>query len=188
MPSTEKVKEVEELKERLSQAAVVIATGFTTLDGATMTDFRQQLRAKGIEYKVIKNTLAAIAADEIGMTGLKPLIQGPTGIALGFADPVDAIKALDTYVKTARNAMTVRGAVLGGQAYKPEELTRLISLPPKNVLMSQLLGQMQAPMTNLVVTLNGPITNLVYTLDQTIAGLVYALQARVRQMEATAKS
>ena len=183
MPAEEKVRQVEELKERFAKSTIVVATAFSGLGGASMTDFRQHLRGNSVEYRVVRNTLASIAAEQAGVPEVKSLLQGATGLALGYGDPVETAKVVDTYVRNARSALAIRGAGLSRKVLTPEELTRLTTLPPKLVLVAQLLGQMQSPIVNLVSTLNAPITNLVFTLNQVLAGLVRVLQGRVAQLE-----
>lgn len=183
MPSEEKVQQVKELKEKLQKSTIVVSTAFTGLDGTTMTDLRQQFRSKGIEYRVVRNTLALIAAQEAGRPELKSLIQGSTGLALGYGDPVAVAKVLDEYVRSGKSALSIRGAILPGRALTPAELTKLTTLPGREVLVAQMMAQLQSPLVDLMSTLNTPIQALVNTLDQLISSLVWALQARVHQME-----
>lgn len=187
MPAEAKVRKVEELKERLAKSTIVVATAFTGLDGTSMTEFRQHLRGSNVEYRVVRNTLAAIAAEQAGVPEVKSILQGATGLAFGYGDPVETAKVVDTYIRNARNALAVRGAVLSRKVLTPEELTTLTTLPPKPVLVAQLLGQIQSPLASLVSALNAPITNLVFTLNGVIAGLARVLQGRVAQLE-SAKS
>jgi len=183
MPAEAKVLQVAELRERLAKSSIVVATAFTGLDGASMTEFRQHLRGSKVEYRVVKNTLAAIAAEQAGIPEMKSILQGATGLALGYGDPVETAKVVDTYIRNARNALSIRGAVLSHRVLTPEQLTALTTLPPKQVIVAQLLGQMQSPLANLVGTLNTPMSNLVFTLNQVLAGLVRVLQGRVAQLE-----
>ena len=79
MPSNKKVETLADLKERLTSSDFLISTGFTGLNVATMTEFRRKLQAQGLEYRVVKNTLASLAAEEIGRPEVKQILAGPSG-------------------------------------------------------------------------------------------------------------
>ena len=98
MPSAKNVDALEELKEKLANNSVLISTVFTGLGVATMTDLRQKLREQGLEYRVVKNTIASLAADEIGSPQIKEVLVGPTGLILGNGDPIAAAKLLTEYL------------------------------------------------------------------------------------------
>jgi len=138
-----------------------------------MTELRQRMRAAGVEFVVIKNTLAYRAAEAAGRPQVKEVVQGPTAIAFGYAEPADVAKALADYIRTGRSALTIRGAIMGeGPALPAAEVTRLATLPTRPQLVANLLGQLQAPVQRLLGVLTGPLSNL----DA-------LLRARIRQME-----
>lgn len=170
MPSDKNVDALEELKEKLSSNSVLISTGFTGLDVATMTEFRQKLREQGLEYRVIKNTIASLAADEIGSPQIKEVLTGPTGLVLGNGDPVAAAKLLTDYLRATRIAMPVKGAVMDGQIMSAQDVNALGLLPPKPVLMAMLTGQLAGVVARLVRALNGPVQNLAVVLERSTEG------------------
>ena len=176
MPSQNNVEALAELKERLGASAFLISTGFSGLDVAAMNDFRRKLQSQGLEYHVVKNTLASLAADEIGQPQIKQLLTGPTGLVMGEGDAVEAAKLLTEHIRASRIQMPVNGAVVEGQVLSAQEVTALASMPAKPVLMAQLLGQLASVATRLVRSVNGPSQGLVYALNGPAAGVTTALQ------------
>ncbi|MBM3924753.1 MAG: 50S ribosomal protein L10 [SAR202 cluster bacterium] len=172
MPTQKKIDEVTELKEKISKATIAIATNPQGLGGAAMTDLRSKLREKKIEYRMVKNTLVGIAADQAQKPSLKDVVKATTVIAFGYGEPVDAAKALDEYIRATRANIVINGALMGTQVLTAEQVSSLASLPPKSQLVAKLLGQLQLPMARLVGSLKSPIS-----------GLGIVLQARIKQME-----
>ena len=116
----EKVAVVEEMKEKLASQGVVLLT-FNKLTVKDATALRRKFLAHGVEYKVIKNTLTRIAADELGLEGLDDLLQGPNGIATCKDDPVAPAAALKEFLKeTKSEAVTVKAGVLDGKVIDTE--------------------------------------------------------------------
>ena len=92
---------------------------------------------------------------------MKEIVDGPTAIAFGYEDPVEAAKALADYVRTGGSPLAVIGAVMGdGAAMSTAEFTRLAALPPKPILLSMLLGQLQSPLARLLTIMNGPLQSM----------------------------
>ncbi len=181
MPSVKKAQEIEELTDRLSRSTVAIATGFGGVSGNTMMEFRRHLRSQGIEYRVVKNTLTERAAQAAGRPEVKSMLEGPTALAFGYGEPVNHLKAILDYVRTNRLSISVRAAALGGQVYRDQELAILITLPPREVLAAQLVGQLASPLVRLVTVLNQPIQGLANVLNGPLRGLASVLQQRIAQ-------
>ncbi len=176
MPSEDKVKEVAELEQVLAQAPVVIATGYRGMKVADLFQLRKQLRAQGLRYRVVKNTLARLAAEKAGRPDLVNLLRGPTGLALGAGDPVAATKTIQDFIRTTKQPLEVYGALIDGHPYSPKDLDRLVTLPPRDVLIAQLLGSIQGPLSGLLGILSAPVQNL-----------LWLLQARVEQLGGTSE-
>jgi large subunit ribosomal protein L10 len=174
LPSDKNLDALEELKGKLSSNSVLIGTGFTGLDVATMTEFRQKLREQDLEYRVVKNTIASLAADEIGSPQIKEILSGPTGLVLGNGDPVAAAKLLTDYLRATRIAMPLNGAVMDGQVMSAADVNALGLLPPKPVLMAMLTGQLAGVVARLVRALNGPMQNLAVVLERSTEGKIEA--------------
>ena len=171
MPTEEKKETVADLADKMSRATIAIATGFNGLKVNQTTALRVQLRQVGSEYKVVKNRLALIAADQAGVPAFKQVLEGATGVVFGYGDVVAAAKALDEYIKQARVDLKVRSGVMNGALISPAQVAALASLPPREVLIARLLGQM-----------NAPIAGLVHVLHGTIRGLAIVLQRRAEQL------
>ena len=119
MPAAKKIVLVEQLKERFEGSAIVVGTGLTGMNAAAMVELRQTLRGKGAEYRVVKNTLAAIAAEQAGKPQIAELLRGSTGLLLSADDPVGAVKALEEYRRTSRSPLTISGAFMDGRTWAP---------------------------------------------------------------------
>lgn len=175
MPTEEKIQRVDQLKDKLQRSSIAVAANYTGISVNEMTDLRRRMRAAGVDFTVVKNTLTFRAAEDAGRPQLKEIVQGPTVMAFGYDDPQDVARALSDYIRTTRSTLAIRGAVLeDGQVLPPGDVTRLASLPSKPQLVATLLGQFQSPLQRLLAVLNGPLTNL----DA-------LLQARIQQLESS---
>ena len=181
MPSVKKVRAVEELTQKLSSMSVAVATDFRGMSVNAMAGLRRHMRSQDVEYRVVKNTLMERAAEAAGRPEIKDVLEGPTGLALGYGDPIQPIKALLDYVRANRLPMVVRAAALDGRVFHGAQLTALIMLPSREVLAAQLLGQMSAPITRLVTVLNHPLTGLVTVLNSQLRSFVSVLRQRIVQ-------
>jgi len=173
LPTQQKIDQVQDIKDRLERSTIVMTANYAGIPVNQMVELRRAMRAGGVEFTIVKNTLLALAADEAHKPQLKEILSGPTGIAFGYEDPVEAAKAVADYIRTGGSTLAVIGAIMGdGAAMSPSEFTRLAALPPKPILLAMLLGQMQSPLARLLTIMNGPVQSM---------GNV--LQARVRQLE-----
>lgn len=170
----EKKRVVEELREKFSTSKSAVLTDFRGLNVAAMTELRKRMREAGVEYKVVKNTLTRIAVGELDLSELDEHLEGPTAVAFGYDDPVTPAKIISDFSKEHENNLPkIKAGVLNGKVISMEEVKALADLPPREVLLGQVLAGMQAPIAGLVNVLQG-----------TIRGLVYALNAIKEQKEA----
>ena len=181
MPTTRKIKAVEVLSEKLSRSKVAVATDFSTMSNNAMTALRRHLRDQNVEYRVIKNRLTELAADAAGHPEVKELLEGPTGLIFGYDDSIGPIKTLVEYVRANRLPLVIRSAVLEGRVYRQAQLLTLLTLPPKEVLLGQLVGQMQSPLIRLATVLNQPLQGLANVLNGPLYGLATVLQQQIAQ-------
>lgn len=172
MPTSEKIKIVEELKRSLSSNDLVISTGYKGLGVDEMTDLRRKIRDCGAQYKVAKNSLLLLASVESGKGDLKDILSGPTGIVIGNVDVSAVAKVLDRFIKDTKAPLIIHGAIHEGRIITGDQLKSIADLPSKDVLVAMLL-------TNL----NGPLANLVSLLSSQISSLTTVLQRRVEQIE-----
>jgi large subunit ribosomal protein L10 len=168
----EKEQVINELAESLSKSTIVIATDYRGLTAKDMVLLRRKLREAGIDYKVAKNTLTKYAAEKTGRTQLNDLLSGPLAIAFGYDDEIKPAKVLNDFIKSSGSNLKITGGLLGDKMLTMADITYLASIPPKEVLIAKLVGQLAAPLQTLHYVLSSPIRELLYTL-----------QARVKQLE-----
>ena len=143
MKQSDKQKLVDSLRSKLGTESTLYYTDFTGLNVKRMTDLRRKLRAAGVEYVVIKNTLALRAVSESGL--LTSRLKGPTGIVVS-KDALVAAKVLTDFAKANDQKPEVKGGVYEGKAVDAVLVTKLASIPPRDVLLSMLAGALQAPL------------------------------------------
>ena len=173
MPTQQKVDRVQDIKGRLERSSITMTTSYSGITVNEMIELRRAMRAGGIDFTIVKNTLLNLAAAEAKKPQIKEIIQGPTAVAIAYDDPAAAAKTLSDFIRDGGTSLAIIGAVMGdGAPMAAGDVTKLASLPTKPILLAMLLGQMQAPLARLATVMNGPIQ----ALDN-------VLQARVRQLE-----
>lgn len=163
MANPEKIASVAEIKERLENCEIAIASTYIGINVEAVTNLRRRLREAGVEYKVYKNTLARRALKELDLEAAD-CMTGPTAWAFS-SDPVAPAKILKEFAKKSKQ-ITMVGGVLGGKAVSADQLNALASLPSREQLLAQVVGTIAAPLRNLVGTLNAVPRNLVCVIDQ----------------------
>jgi len=164
MNKTDKGGVVAELTKRLSGSNTIYVTDFTGLPVKRFTDLRRKLRGVGVGYEVVKNTLAARAMGDAKITGLDDVLAGPTGLVFAGADPIGAAKILADFHKEFQQP-TVKAGLLEGKRVTAQEIGRLATLPPRDVMLAQLGGAFQAPLQGLLGAMNGLLTQWVGALE-----------------------
>jgi large subunit ribosomal protein L10 len=159
MKQEEKVASVANLVGDFNRATVTVVVDYRGLSAGEFDDVRRAVRVVDGRCRVAKNRLAKRAIAGTRYAPLAPLLQGPTALIIGFQDPVAVAKAT---VKLADSLpkLEIRGAVLDGAALPAAEVKALAELPPREVVLAQLLGLLQAPATRLVRLLNEPAAQL----------------------------
>ena len=174
MPREKKAQAINQLEEVFAKCTAGIITDYRGLNALEITALRRKLRGSGVGFRVVKNTLARLAADKAGKDNLAGVFEGPSAIAFGYGEITEPARALMEYIRAAKeSALSIKGGFLAGQLITADDVTTLSTLPPREVLLSRMLGGMQAPMVNLVSHLASPIR-----------GFIGLLQARSRQLEA----
>lgn len=165
MPTEAKRATVAKLKDEMSAARATIVADYRGLTVSDISAVRRALRGEGITYKVVKNRLAKIAAQEAGNPELAGLLEGPTALAMGAGDEVTLARTFLDAIKPFKS-VAIRGAVLNGKRLDSDSVTRLAALPTRDVLLGQLAGGMVAPLSNMASLLAAPLRNLGYALSQ----------------------
>lgn len=165
MPTAEKAAVIEETREALAKSQGTVLADYRGLTVQQMGQLRERLAKGGVTLRVVKNTLIKRAADEVGIEGLDPYLTGPTAVAFSPEDPVAAAKLLSQAQREFRK-MEIKAGVLGKGAISAQGVKELADLPTKDVLLSQVVGTLNAPIQQFVWVLNAPLTNLARALDQ----------------------
>jgi large subunit ribosomal protein L10 len=185
MPTQKKIDTVEELKQRISRATITICADYRGLRTPEMEQMRRHMRQASVEVRVIKNNLLRLAADQAGMPELMQVVDGPTALVLGYDDPIEAAKAITEYARSAPPTFAIRGAFMEGQVLSTADLSGLVSLPPKPVMLAQLAGQLQSPLALLSGLLDSPLRELTSLLQSALSELPSLIEARANQLETT---
>jgi len=162
MKRSEKEQLVTELRDKLVSAQSLYYTDFTGLNVKRMTELRRRLKRAGVDYVVIKNTLALRAVNESGLVGSK--LSGPTGLVVG-KDPVAAARVLTEFAKEFEDKPAMKGGLLQGKAIDNAQLKRMASLPSREQMLADLAAGMQSPMAAFVGALNGLFYKFAGALD-----------------------
>ena len=165
MPTEAKREIVAELRDELAKARTLIVSEYRGLKVKEIAEIRRALRKQDVTYRIVKNRLMRIAADDAVGTALSPLLVGPTAIAFGN-DEAGTAKAVLDATRPYNRVIRITGAVLGDRAIGAEDVTRLAALPPRDVLLAKLAGGMQAPVSTLAGLFAAPLRNLGYALQQ----------------------
>lgn len=165
MPTEAKRAKVAELREELSRSNATLVADYRGLSVTDIGAIRRTLREQGITYRVVKNRLAKIAADEAGRSELGELLDGPTGLAMGGPDEATLARTFLDAVRPYRTVV-VRGGVVGTRRLDGDDITRLSRLPTRDVLLAQLAGGMASPLATLGSLFTAPLRNLGYGLAQ----------------------
>ncbi len=171
MPTAKKRGTVKDLQKLYNSSSVLIFTDYRGLSVSEITNLRRQLRDKGVEYHVTKNTLSSLAATRAGMEAMAPMLDGPTAIAFVGDDIAGAAKVLSDFVRTSK-ILQIRGGLAGRTVlneYQVGDLTKILS---REQYIAKILGSM-----------NSPVSSMVNVLSGTIRSFMNVMQARVDQMK-----
>lgn len=165
MPTQEKREKVARLSEQLGGSSATIVSDYRGLSVTEINALRRGLGEHGIAYRVVKNRLMRIAADEAGRPELVGLLDGPTAIAFGGGDEAATARIFVEAVRRYRQ-ISIRGALLGSQRIDESTLRRLAALPAREVLMARLAGAFQSPVATTASLFAAPLRDLVSALRQ----------------------
>ncbi|MBC8104327.1 MAG: 50S ribosomal protein L10 [Cytophagales bacterium] len=163
-----KTRVLDETGDLITRSQAVVLTEYRGLTVPQMSDIRKKLREADADFSVVKNTLFKRAAgDDLAANAqLEETLNGPTAAVFALGDPVSAAKVISDYIVANRNTpFKVKGGLISGKFYTPTQVEALAKVPPREVLISQMLGAFNSPITGLVSTLNGIVANFVYTLQ-----------------------
>ena len=160
---------VAEIKGWLTSAKGVVVTSYRGLNVATDTQLRRELRAAGVQYKVVKNTMLRIAAKQAGIEGLDSHLEGTTAMAFSTEDAVAPAKIICDFMKKNKledpGILTIKTGMVEGKVIDDKGVKALANWPSREVLVAKLLGSMNAPIANCVGVLSAVIRNFVGVVD-----------------------
>jgi len=161
----QKAEQVELLSEKLKKAKVAVLTDYRGLTVSQIQELRGKLRSGDVEYRVVKNTLARRAAEAAGVPALQSELEGPVAIAFGYDDLSLPSKLINEFVRSTRLKLDVKGGLVEGRVFSPEQVKQLADLPSRETLIAQLLGTLQSPVGQLVAIMQTPHQQLLGVLN-----------------------
>ncbi|NLG33232.1 MAG: 50S ribosomal protein L10 [Syntrophomonadaceae bacterium] len=161
----EKQKTVAALEEKFRNATLIVFTDYRGTSVEEITTLRNRLRVPGVEYRVVKNTMAEFALKNLGLNQIIEHTSGPNAVLFSKEDPVGPVKTLFEFIKQYKK-LGIKAGLLNGQVLSPDQVKNLAELPSREVLVSQVLGTLQAPITSFVYVLNANISGLARVLNQ----------------------
>jgi large subunit ribosomal protein L10 len=164
MNKAEKSTLVAQLAENFGRASIALLSEYKGMSAGESDDMRRRIRAARGEFRVAKNTLLRRAVKDTRFASLESQLGGSVGLILSYADPVELAKTVTSF-KDLGEKFKIRGGVLDGRPLTPAEINDLANLPPREVILAQLLGLLQAPATHLVRLLNEPGSSLARLID-----------------------
>ena len=164
MPNIKNIEQVKELKETFSKAKAIYFTEYHGLNVGDITKLRSEFFKADVEYKVAKNTLIKLAAEENKITGLKEMFKGSTAIAIAYDEPVAPAKVIKEFTKE-NDLPNVKGILFDGEFLPGKEFKRLADLPSKEELLAKLVAMLNSPLQKLVSTLNASPQKVVGVLN-----------------------
>ena len=166
-PRPEKVAVVTEVAEKLSAADAALLTEYRGMSVKAMSGLRRALKPVGGEYKVYKNSLVRFAARNAGVDGAEVLLTGPTAIAFVSGDVAGAAKALREAARTNQH-LVIKGGVLAGRLISADDVQALADLPPRDVVLSQIAGLLEAPLSQMASLLEAVPCTFAYGIQALI--------------------
>jgi large subunit ribosomal protein L10 len=154
-----KVDEVAYLVSRLKEKSNIILTNYSGIKVKDLSKLRKTLRSKNAEYRVVKNTLFKRALKEVGISGLDEHLKGPVGVALINKEIGEVAKALKDFAKDV-DKFSYSAGILDNVVYSQEQIKRIADLPPREVVLSQVLGMINAPARSIAVGMNQIMASL----------------------------
>ncbi len=166
MPNARKELQISELREIMASSKGAVLTDYRGLTVAEITNLRRKLRDQNAEYHIVKNTLFKIALGDQLTPGLEELLVGPTAIAFfkdEFTAPTKTV--LDFVRDSKKQEVLVKGGFFEGKLYNPEQVTAISKLPSREQLIANVVGSINAPISEFVGTLDGILSSFVRTIQ-----------------------
>ena len=144
---------VSQIKDKLSRAKSVVIVDYRGLTVSEVTELRNNMRAAGVEYKVLKTTMMSRACEELGITGVEEHLSGPSAFCFGYDDPVSAPKIMKEFSEKV-NKTEIKGGIMDNAAIDNKVVEKLASTPSKEVLLTRLMWSITGSVRSLAIGLN----------------------------------
>ena len=164
MPNKKNIEQVKELSESFSRAKAIYFTEYHGLNVGDITKLRSEFFKADVEFKVAKNTLIKLAAEDNKIAGLEEILKGSTALAIAYEEPVSPAKVIKEFTKD-NELPSVKGILFDGEFMPGEDFKRLANLPSKEELLAKLVSMLNNPLQKLVSTLNAPLQNVAGVLN-----------------------
>jgi large subunit ribosomal protein L10 len=168
MPTQKKVEQVDQYTQKFRKSKSIFLADFSGMNVAQTTELRRQFRKAKVEYCVLKNTLARRSLKNAGIEGLDEILKGMTSFAFSEYDAAAPIKVIKDFNKTLskeNKSLVIKGCVFEGRVFGAEKVEALANLPSREVLLGQLVGMLQSPMSRLLAVLQASGQKLVGVLE-----------------------
>lgn len=165
MPTAEKEQAVSLLEERLKRSKALVFSDFHGLNASEMVELRREFRKHGLEYRVVKNSVARLAAARVGIKETDSYLRGPTGLCISYDDPALAFKIAHALTKKFER-YKIKGGVMEGVVVSAAEAEQLANLPSRHELLAMLVNTLQAPVQQLASVLSAVIRDFVSVVDE----------------------
>ena len=171
------------LADLIRPAQCMIVTDYRGLNTPEMNALRNDLQNTTATYRVIKNRLMKVAAEQTGSGALAPLLEGPSAVVFCQDEFGAAVRVLQDFIRGNQN-LNIRGGLLGGQPLNTDEVMALATMPGREQLQAELVGAIAGPLTQLAGLLGpqGPAGEVIRILDGAAGGLVRVFEARAEQL------
>lgn len=159
-----KTDNIEEIKGKIEKAQSIVLVDYRGLNVEQLTDLRSKYRKAGVDYKVYKNSMMRFAFKDSGLEDFNQYLKGPSAIAFGYDDPVNAAKITSEFVKD-NEKLEIKAGVVDGKIINVDEVNNLAKLPSREVLVAQVLGGFNSPIQGFANVLQGTIRSLATVLN-----------------------
>jgi large subunit ribosomal protein L10 len=166
MNREEKAAVIDRIADELGSSEAIFALDYRGITVAQIAELREKLRSSDTKLRVAKNSLSERAADQAGVSDIKPMLVGPTALALVKGDAAAAAKVLSDTARALRGPLVFKGGILSGSVLSAADVEAIAKLPSRDVLNAQLVGTLAAPLTGLARTLNALIAGVAIQLGQ----------------------
>ena len=159
-----KTQNIEEIKEKINKSQSVVLVNYRGLNVEQLTELRSRYRKAGVEYKVYKNTMMRFAFKDSGLEEFNEFLKGPSAVAFGYDDPVQVAKITADFAKN-NEKLEIKAGIVDGKIIDVNGVNSLAELPPREVLIAQVLGGLNSPIQGFANVLQGTIRSLAIVLN-----------------------